>query len=324
MPPKTLSVIIPVYNIADHTDHLKAELAKLPADSTQVVVVDDGSTDGTVDALASLKNDLADFTLVPCPKNAGAGVARNIGFPYAKGKYTLFFDGDDDLHIEAILATIADLERTNADVSVNTYDFFREGDNTSTEMNSGDQELWERFHAKFETEPFVLEDAKELLRFTNYPWNKIVKTDHFQELDISPLFGETKVNNDILGHWNILLNARTIVLVDQKIVTHHVSGARNHISKNFGKGRFELFSALEALHRRLEQDPRALAEYAHIYWTLVRTLVVWAQPKMREDLLAEFRFHRRELTSQASLGELSLLEKTGNSSTLHWLAGTIA
>lgn len=325
MKSKTLSVVIPVYNIADHADHLKAELAKLPAATTQIIVVDDGSSDDTVAALSPLEKSLADFTLIRCPKNAGAGVARNIGFPHATGKYTLFFDGDDDLHVEEIFATVAELDRTKADVSINTYDFFRDGSSSSnTGMNTGDLDIWQRYSAEFRSEPFALEKAKDLLRFTNYPWNKIIRTEHFRKLNIAPFFGETKVNNDILGHWNILLNARTIVLVERNIVTHHVSDARNHISRNFGKGRFELFSALEALHRQLQHNPRLLAEYAHIYWALVRTLVLWAQPKMREDLLADFRYHRRELTSQASLAELSLLEKTGNWRTLHWLAGTIA
>lgn len=324
MPPKTLSVIVPVYNISEHVDHLKAELAKLPGDDAQIIVVDDGSTDKTVEELAPLEKEMADFKLIKCLDNAGAGVARNVGFPHATGKYTLFFDGDDDLHVDAIYATIALLDRTKADVSINTYDFFREGDNTNTGMNSVDQMLWDRFFMQFQTEPFALSDAKRILGFTNYPWNKIIRTAHYKHLNISPLFGETKVNNDILGHWNLLLNARMAVLVEQNIVTHHVSGARNHISKNFGKGRLELFSALEALHHQLKKEPRVLAEYGHVYWTFVRTLVVWAQPKMREDLLPEFRYRRRELTSQASLAELSLLEKSGDTSTLHWLAGTIA
>jgi len=321
--PKTLSVVIPVYNIADHVDHLKAELSKLPPADAQIIIVDDGSTDGTVEALAHFHREFGDFTLIESPTNAGAGVARNVGFPRATGKYTLFFDGDDDLHVDAILSTIAVLDRSNADVSINTYDFFREGNSVNTGMNSVDRVLWDRFFDDFNSDPFVLMQAKDLLRFTNYPWNKIVRTEHYQNLGLTPFFGETKVNNDILGHWNILLNARSLVLVEKNIVTHHVSGARNHISRVFGKGRLELFSALDALHRLLKRDPRVLSVYAATYWSLVRTLVVWAQPKMREDLLEEFRFRRRELVSQVSLGELSQIEKTGDTGTLRWIVGTI-
>ncbi len=323
MSSKTLSIVIPVYNIMDHVDHLRAELAKLPSDDTQIIVVDDGSTDGTVDALDGFEQAFDDFTLVQCPTNAGAGVARNAGFPHATGKYTLFFDGDDDLHVDAILATIGILDRSKADVSINTYGFFRERDKSNTGMNSVDLVLWDRFAEMFNSEPFALQEAKDLLQFTNYPWNKIIRTERYRDLGLSPFFGETKVNNDILGHWNILLNARSIVLVDKHIVTHHVSGARNHISRVFGKSRLELFSALEAVHQLLRRDPRILAEYAAPYWALVRTLVVWAQPKMREDLDSEFRFRRRELVSRISFAELAQIEKVGEKSTLRWLCGTI-
>jgi glycosyltransferase involved in cell wall biosynthesis len=321
---KTLSVVIPVFNISQHAEHLKAELAKLSPDDTQIIVVDDGSTDGSADFLADLENEMDHLTVIRCPENGGAGVARNIGFPHATGKFTLFFDGDDDLHVDAINATIERLESTKADVSINTYDFFRDGDSSNTQMNNGDLVLWDRYIDRFGTRPFPLSRAKPLVQFTNYPWNKIIRTERYRKLAITPLFGETKVNNDILGHWNILLHARKIVLVDEKIVTHHVSDAGNHISKVFGEGRLELFSALDTLYAKLKSDPRLLAEFGHLYWSLVRTLVIWAQPRMQEDLAAEFRYRRRELVSQISLGELSLLEKTGEYATLRWLVGTIA
>lgn len=324
MSSNTLSVVIPVFNISQHAEHLKAELAKLPADDTQIIVVDDGSTDGSVDFLAALENEMENLTVIRCARNGGAGVARNIGFPHANGKFTLFFDGDDDLHVDAINATIDRLESSKADVSINTYDFFRDGDSSNIQMNTGDLVLWDRYADRFGKQPFSLARAKPLVQFTNYPWNKIIRTDRYRKLGITPLFGETKVNNDILGHWNILLHARKIVLVDEKIVTHHVSDAGNHISKVFGEGRLELFTALDTLYAKLKHDPRLLAEFGHLYWALVRTLVIWAQPRMQEDLAAEFRYRRRELVSQISLGELSLLEKTGEHATLRWIVGTIA
>ena len=324
MSSETLSVVIPVFNISRHADHLRAELSKLPADDTQIIIVDDGSTDGTVDFLADLEQEMQNLTLIRCAENRGAGVARNIGFPHATGKYTLFFDGDDDLNIKAIDATIDRLDSTQADVSLNTYDYFRDGDSTDVQMNNADLLLWDRYSKRLGTKAFALSQAKSLVEFTNYPWNKIIRTERYRNLGIDPLFGETKVNNDILGHWNILLNAREIVLVDQKIVTHHVSGAGNHISNVFGEGRLELFTALETLYAKLKGDPRLLAEFGHNYWTLVRTVVGWAQSRMREDLDAEFRYRRRELVSQVSLGELALLEKTSEHATLRWIVGTVA
>src|SRR5262249_53333896 len=57
----------------------------------EVIVVDDGSTDGTVDFLQSLGNRVNVFR----QSNRGPGAARNLGFRYAKGKYVAFLDSDD-------------------------------------------------------------------------------------------------------------------------------------------------------------------------------------------------------------------------------------
>lgn len=318
-----LSVVVPAHNIADHVDHLAAELAGLDAPDVQFVVVDDGSSDESVAALAGLKHRLGDFVLVEGRENRGAGVARNLGFPHATGKYTLFFDADDHLHPDEIRATIAVMEHTGADVSINSYDFIRDGDSVNTGMNSVDHMLWNRFSKAFKDGVFTLGRAPHFLRFTNYPWNKLIRTGHYQRLGLDPFYGETKVNNDILGHWNTLLNARKLVLVDEKMVTHHVSGARDHLSNRFGAERLELFTALQGLHELMKQDPLRLHRYAGVYWVFVRTLVVWAQARMDQRYMAEFRFQRRELLSQVSFEELSTLMKSDHRDTIHWLVNAI-
>jgi len=86
-----ISVIIPTYNrehcVRQSLDSVLAQTFK----DFELIVVDDGSRDGTVEILKSY----GDKIRLICQKNAGAGAARNTGIRAALGKYIAFLDSDD-------------------------------------------------------------------------------------------------------------------------------------------------------------------------------------------------------------------------------------
>ena len=323
MTSKILSVVVPVFNFADHVEHLETELSKLHGPDVQIILVDDGSTDGTAAALADLKAVWNDISLVNCPENGGAGAARNAGFRHATGTYTFFFDADDLLHLEAVFQTIDALESSGADASINLYEFIRDGSHVTTGMNAIDGYIWKRHAARLIGRPFHISECPEFLRFTNFPWNKLVRTAHYRELDLVPFFGETRVNNDILGHWNILLNARKLIALDQKIVTHRISGAREHLSTQFGEERLELFSALQTLYDTLKAEPDRLVRYGNEYWMFVQQMVTWAGSRLDDKHRGSFERMHSDLVSQISFAELHDLMRAGDRETYRWLLDSI-
>src|SRR4051794_5139151 len=98
------SVIIPTYN--------RLQLLKEALDSVwrqtftdyEVIVVDDGSTDGTRDYLESLGDKLRFFV----QPRRGPGAARNLAAQHANGEYLAFLDSDD-LWFPWTLATFAEV-----------------------------------------------------------------------------------------------------------------------------------------------------------------------------------------------------------------------
>jgi len=321
---KRLSVIVPVYNMEDHVAHLAGEIDKLAGLGAEVIVVDDGSRDGTVAALRDHAGGNPAVTLIECAENGGAGAARNLGFPTARGTYTLFFDGDDTLHPDEIGETLDILDRTGADASLNCYEFIREGGYQSSGMNVIDRVLWKEWFDKLGGEAFRLEQAPRFLEFTNYPWNKIVRTAQYQALGLDPLFGRTRVNNDILGHWNLLLHARSLVLVERTIVTHHVSGGRDHLSNRFGRERLELFAALRSVQEILRADPELIGRYGPVYWSLARRLVTWAQDKVTDgEVAAAFARETRALVADVSFDELLGAHRSDTAGVYRWIMNRI-
>ena len=91
---KLVSVIVPVYNILDCLERCVASLLAQTYQKIEILLVDDGSTDGTgdlCDQLAGKDNRIRVFH----KENGGSSSARNYGIRQAKGEYLGFVDSDD-------------------------------------------------------------------------------------------------------------------------------------------------------------------------------------------------------------------------------------
>ncbi len=92
-----VSVIIPVYNGENTIGRCLDSVLSQTGCSFEVVIVDDGSTDGTLGILDQYKKTVGEDTLkVIHQDNSGAAAARNSGISIAKGRYISFLDADDE------------------------------------------------------------------------------------------------------------------------------------------------------------------------------------------------------------------------------------
>lgn len=87
-----ISIIIPVYNEGAAINKNLAFVSKLEED-IEVIIIDDGSTDGSFRNLNVLKNKNVKILR---QEHKGAGEARNLGIRNATGEYIVFFDADDE------------------------------------------------------------------------------------------------------------------------------------------------------------------------------------------------------------------------------------
>jgi glycosyltransferase involved in cell wall biosynthesis len=90
--PMKLSVVIPAYNEARTIGQLIGSVASVPVDK-EIIVVDDGSTDGTRNELQQLARR-GEITAVFHERNQGKGAALRTGFRHAKGDIVIVQDAD--------------------------------------------------------------------------------------------------------------------------------------------------------------------------------------------------------------------------------------
>lgn len=114
-----ISVIIPTYNRRDTIERCISSVIKQSYPAYEIIVVDDGSKDGTIDIIElKYKNNVK---LVK-QKHKGAQAARNLGIKVALGEYVAFLDSDDEWINNKLELQVAELEKKpNAVICCNGY-----------------------------------------------------------------------------------------------------------------------------------------------------------------------------------------------------------
>jgi glycosyltransferase involved in cell wall biosynthesis len=111
-----VSVVIPAHNCRDYLDRCITSVL-VQRVKKEIVVVDDGSTDGSaglLDLYAAYHKDIV--RVVHIDSSGGAGRPRNIGLDHATGRYVFFCDADDYLGPEALERMVAMGDRNGSDI----------------------------------------------------------------------------------------------------------------------------------------------------------------------------------------------------------------
>lgn len=161
-PQYDLQIIIPAYNVEKYVAQcLESALQQKTKYSYFITVVNDGSTDKTLDIIRSYHAKNPEKIELINQKNKGLSGARNAALRTLKGRYITFLDSDDVLEESAVEALLAAANKTNADI-------VQGGWITNTEFITPDLTMGTEYL------PEVL---------SGYPWGKLFKAEvleHFQ------------------------------------------------------------------------------------------------------------------------------------------------
>ncbi len=91
-----VSIVIPLYNADDYIEETLLSIANQTYKNYEVIVVDNASTDASIDIVKQVAEQFDQLKLIRCEKNSGGPASpRNIGIHNAQGDYIAFLDSDD-------------------------------------------------------------------------------------------------------------------------------------------------------------------------------------------------------------------------------------
>lgn len=104
-----VTVIVTTYNASETIESCIYSLLQQTWRNLEIIVVDDASTDDTLQRLRSLNSRYKDLTVIALPKNVGTFAAKSIGARYATGEYLTCQDSDDWAHPQKIAQQVQPL-----------------------------------------------------------------------------------------------------------------------------------------------------------------------------------------------------------------------
>lgn len=199
-----ISVIVPVYNVELFVerclDSLKAQAEEI---STEIIVVDDGSTDESGRIVDDYRSDHRFRIIHQC--NQGLSGARNTGLELARGQYICFVDSDDYVEPTFLQAMYIAAEKGNAEiVEVGYYKLFEDG--------SKKQMLYPAT---------VLHDKRTdaIFQYPGFFWGKLFRRELFEHIRLP----EGYWYEDTIVHFLLFRMCKTFVYLPQPLYAYRVN-----------------------------------------------------------------------------------------------------
>ena len=171
--PYDISVIVPIYNVAEYLPACLESLAAQTKDKLEVILIDDGSTDDSGEIADRFVKRYDNFTVYHI-ENGGLGHGRNMGVEKSHGKYVAFVDSDDIVTPDAYERMFCAAERNGSDMAICAVERF----NSAKEWSSG-------IHARAFKNPGEVTHITQNsdLLYDTTSWNKLIRRDFWDKYE---------------------------------------------------------------------------------------------------------------------------------------------
>nr|WP_239551684.1 SP_1767 family glycosyltransferase [Streptococcus saliviloxodontae] len=120
-----ISIIVPVYNVRGYLERCLTSISKQTHSHFEVLLVNDGSTDGSAAMCQSFVEQDSRFQLFH-QENAGPSAARNLALDHVSGDYITFIDSDDFIEETYLENLLMHLKETGSDIAATSFTSFNE------------------------------------------------------------------------------------------------------------------------------------------------------------------------------------------------------
>ncbi len=290
--PPAISVIVPFYNVEEYLAECLDSLLAQDFGDVEVLLVDDGSPDGSRAIAEDYVRRDPRVRLLTRP-NGGLGAARNTGVRAARGSFLTFVDSDDLVPPGALRVLVETARRTGSDIVVGSVERF---DSLATWSPD-----WVTTVHGEQRERITIEEFLPLLR-NLYTWNKLYRRDFWEAQDL--WFREGVAYEDQPIVTQLYARAAAIDIVPDVVYRYRARDDKSSISQQTASVK-DLRQRIEAweLSRRVllaESTPTLYAGWlqtlfdAHFHWYLR------SQGVVDDDYWRELVAAVRSLTADAS------------------------
>lgn len=243
MQPK-LSIIVPVYNVIDLIDATLQCVLTQSFTDFELILVDDGSTDGTYDYLLDYSRRDARIRLIS-QKNAGPAIARNTGIEAANGRYILFLDSDDTLIEDALTTIVEKIDEYNCDMLIFGFRIINVSGGTDFLYTYPDTYIAEKSDLSANFGPLY---QSNLL---NQVWNKVYRADFLKKSGCR--FSDYRYGEDRLFVFDLLPRCETICISNACLYNYFIRSKESLVSKFYDK-KFEVCNLFDRSVRTFIDD----------------------------------------------------------------------
>lgn len=205
-----VSIILPTYNAEKYIKKTIDSLLKQTFKDIEIICVNDGSKDSTLDILKTFKNQDDRIKIID-KENQGVWYARIDGIKNANGEYIAFIDSDDYVEQCFIEKLYNNIKTNNSDIAICGFKRIDEKNNIvlSKEMKYKDSRIIEKNT-----------NSEEVISVNTALWNKLYKTSILKEM--KELKNPPRILEDTVFLAKVYLKTKKISFVDEYLYNYIV------------------------------------------------------------------------------------------------------
>ena len=273
-----LSVIIPVFNVENYISCCLESILKQPFKDFEVICINDGSSDNSLDVLQRFKNQDERIIIID-KKNEGSGIARNAGLSIAKGDYIYFVDGDDWVEENVFDKILSKADELNTDILIFGGLSYYNGKGKKGGYSA------DKLPKKYLNKVFSAKDIKkDIFNFPSTAWTKLYKRDFLIKNNIK--FQDIKVGQDQLPFFHSMVKAERIALLPENIYCYRKNrkGSAMTVKKKKNFSPIYVFYGIEEMLK----SENLLDDYKSIFVSKYFSKATSWLGKFQDDLKHEY------------------------------------
>lgn len=239
-----ISIIIPVYNVGDYIKECLESILKQTYSDLQVIIVDDGSTDSTMNIVKKYEDKFNNYTILN-QQNQGVSVARNTAFNHIKGEYTIYIDPDDFLEPDMLENMLSTAIKDKVDIVISQYYVYYGKDN--------ERNYIEKYNVDFHK---IYNNYEVMDLMLNYElqgqlWNKLFKTELLNQINFK--FEPNRYIQDAFPVFKAIYKSKGISFINKPLY-YYRQRVTSTVHKKNAKLAEDYFHAMTSIINYIEDE----------------------------------------------------------------------